>query len=145
MAKQLLKVQGSFHGVHFWPSCPDRFRKTLGKLHEHEFGFVALIAVSESRQIEFLELAASISSHAGGYLKNNMASSCEDLATALYHLLHTLYKDDVVSVEVNEDGGCGSIVVNELYLPQALTLKEFTSATYRGGLRKELESPCSLE
>ena len=106
-----IKVKGSFPGFHRWPNAPKEFYQ-LSVLHEHTFHFVAEIREEEPREIEFLALAELISQALYEHLQHHPNYSCEELAKELFRWLNDGWQVSpgrVVSVEVNEDGGCGAI------------------------------------
>lgn len=106
-----VKTKGSFPGFHRWPDAPKEFYK-LSVLHEHTFHFVVEVREEVAREIEFLALAEQISQALYEYLQKYPASSCEQMARALFRWLDEGWQvppGRVVSVEVNEDAGCGAV------------------------------------
>lgn len=109
-----IKVSTNFVGFHRWPEAEGK-RKYLADLHRHLFGIVVAVEVTENnRQIEYHDLLDEVND-----IKNSLpiilghdGSSCEDMAETFLDLLEEKYPARRISVEVNEDGECGSVIDN---------------------------------
>lgn len=97
-------------GFHHYPGAPANVAY-LAARHRHLFKFKVAVSVQHNeRDIEFHTLLAYLESlYDQGRLELH-DRSCETIAEELATHLSSLYASRTISVEVSEDGECGSVV-----------------------------------
>lgn len=105
--------QTRFIGFHRWPDAPENV-DYLKSLHRHEFHVKVIVKVSHNnRDVEFITLKDQVDDaikclRQGCFTES---SSCEFMASELAGELYNKYNYLVHSVEINEDGENGALVV----------------------------------
>lgn len=103
MPKLFVQVQTRFSALHQWKDAPERV-SFLRNLHRHEFHVRLRIQVNhEDRNIEFLMLKQDLEFLLQSY-KDRVIGSCETFARMVYATFKELYPNNLIEVEVSEDG-----------------------------------------
>lgn len=116
-------VKFDIEGEHAWPEAPEEYR-FLASRHRHIFHFEVHIPVTESRQLEFLdvrrELLATVKA-SYGYIRSERGGlepcdfrgmSCEQLAESVSRSVQNKYKVWPYKVIVMEDAFVGAEIIN---------------------------------
>lgn len=100
-------------GTHAWLDAPLKY-KMLRARHSHIFHFEVSIPVTQSRQLEFLDVRETlIGSLVASYRGDFRGMSCEEIADSLGCTIHNLYEVWPTKVVVMEDQFVGSEVTYE--------------------------------
>lgn len=105
--------------LHRWPKAPEGHY--LAELHRHELHFKVIIQVfGDDRELEFIDVKHKLRERFRTYLCHHEpviadgTASVEYIARALAGDVQRLYgRDRTCSVEVLEDGECGSFFIGE--------------------------------
>lgn len=115
MMKTNIVVKFDLEGRHCWPDAPDMYR-LLRSRHSHIFHFEVHIPVTESRQLEFLdvrrELIRVMLTSYGNEPCDFRGRSCEQLCLSVWRSVENVYKVTPDKVVVMEDSFVGSEVLN---------------------------------
>lgn len=102
-------VTFSLEGFHCYPNAPEDV-SYLRSPHRHLFKFRVEIEVfHEERELEFHQFLRTCKAFYADSTSLN-AKSCETLAHDLGVYLADRYSSRLITVEVSEDGECGSVV-----------------------------------
>ncbi len=109
---RLIYVQVQFIAFHRWKDAPDPVA-FLRDFHRHMFHVKLSMSVSHNeRQKEFFELQHTLDNYVKEhYVLQKMDKSCETIAEEIMsHYSQWLDRNEVILVEVSEDGENGAIV-----------------------------------
>lgn len=112
--RTFIYVKTQFAGLHCWKDAPDDIA-FLRSLHRHTFHVKVTVEVTHNdRQVEYFQLKRILDGFIGMcYHEKEFEYSCEQIAESIMRFLRNERKFSVTSVDVNEDGDNGSIVVFE--------------------------------
>ena len=105
----LVYVTSQFRGIHKWADAPQA-TSYLRNPHRHIFKVKVTAIIEKDRGIEYHHLLAALD-EVIAQKKDWSRDSCETMAEKIADQLKGFYR--IKSVEVSEDGECGSIYVLE--------------------------------